>query len=254
VENRLAELWSILEFANPGLLGPLEKFRREVAIPVERYGDDAVAARLRRVVSPFVLRRLKSDPAVLQDLPPRHEMQVVCSLTREQASLYEAVVDAERRRIADAEGMERRGRVLALLTYTKQICNHPAQYLSERGPLTGRSGKLERLTEMLEEALAAGDKAQVHKLSSAGTVEEKIAGLLEQKRKLAAKVVGSGEHWLTELGSSELRELFSLSAGAAVSADEAPEAAGAGAVAGTPDGHRARRKRAPQPHRTGGQQ
>ncbi len=323
VENRLAELWSILEFANPGLLGPLEKFRREVAIPVERYGNDLVAARLRRITSPFVLRRLKSDPAILQDLPPKHEMQVVCSLTREQASLYKAVVDVELRKISEAEGMERRGRVLALLTSTKQICNHPAQYLSERGPLAGRSGKLERLTEMLEEALAAGDKAlvftqfremgerlvthlvstlgvevlflhggtakgardelvrrfqeephaarvfvlslkaggtglnltaashvfhydrwwnpavedqatdrayrigqrrvvQVHKLLSAGTVEEKIATLLEQKRKLAARVVGSGERWLTELSQGELHELFSLSA-AAVGADDEAE-------------------------------
>jgi hypothetical protein len=161
VENRLAELWSILDFTNPGLLGPLERFRREFAVPIERYGSDAAAQRLRRIVGPFVLRRLKTDPAVIDDLPPKLEMRVVCTLTREQASLYKAVVDEELRRIAEARGMERRGRVLALLTYTKQVCNHPAQYLSEPGPLGGRSGKLERLTAMLEEALAAGDKALV---------------------------------------------------------------------------------------------
>jgi SNF2 family DNA or RNA helicase len=86
---------------------------------------------------------------------------VVCTLTREQATLYKAVVDAELLRIASAEGIERRGRVLALLTYTKQICNHPAQYLREKGPLAKRSGKLARVTEMLEEALSAGDKALV---------------------------------------------------------------------------------------------
>ena len=161
VENRLAELWSILEFANPGLLGPIERFRREFAVPIERYANQDAATRLRRIVSPFILRREKSDPTVIQDLPPKLEMKVVCTLTREQASLYKAVVDEELRRIEQADGMERRGRVLALLTYSKQICNHPAHYLAERGPLAQRSGKLARLTEMLEEALAAGDKALV---------------------------------------------------------------------------------------------
>ena len=161
VENRLAELWSILEFANPGLLGPLERFKREFAVPVERYADEAAAARLRRIVSPFVLRRVKSDPAVIQDLPAKNEASVICTLTREQASLYQAVLTEELRRIQEAEGVERRGRVLALLTALKQVCNHPAQYLGERGPLARRSGKLTRMTEMLEEALAAGDKALV---------------------------------------------------------------------------------------------
>jgi SNF2 family DNA or RNA helicase len=161
VENRLAELWSILEFANPGLLGPLEKFRREFALPIERYGNDDAAERLRRMVAPFVLRRLKSDPNVVRDLPAKNEMKVVCTLTREQATLYKAVVDEELRRIERSDGIERRGRVLALLTHTKQICNHPAQYLGEKGPLAHRSGKLTRVTEMLEEALAAGDKALV---------------------------------------------------------------------------------------------
>ncbi|MBM4380212.1 MAG: DEAD/DEAH box helicase [Deltaproteobacteria bacterium] len=161
VENRLAELWSILEFANPGLLGPLETFRREFAVPIERYGNDEAATRLRRIVGPFILRRLKSDPNIIQDLPPKNEMKVVCTLTREQATLYKAVVDEELRRIEASDGIERRGRVLALLSYTKQICNHPAQYLGESGPLPSRSGKLARVTEMLEEAVAAGDKALV---------------------------------------------------------------------------------------------
>jgi SNF2 family DNA or RNA helicase len=144
---------------NPGILGPLETFRREYALPIERYGNDDVASRLRRIVGPFILRRLKSDPSIVRDLPPKNEMKVICTLTREQATLYKAVVDEEMRRIAEAEGMERRGRVLALLTFTKQICNHPAQYLSDGGPLAKRSGKLMRVTEMLEEAVSAGDKA-----------------------------------------------------------------------------------------------
>src|SRR5262249_32554458 len=94
-------------------------------------------------------------------LPPKNEMKVICSLTREQATLYQAVVDEEMRRIERAEGIERRGRVLALMLFLKQICNHPAQYLGESGPLAGRSGKLARLTEMLDEALTAGDRVLV---------------------------------------------------------------------------------------------
>lgn len=312
VENRLAELWSILEFVNPGLLGPLEVFRRDFAVPIERYGNEKAAERLRRMVSPFILRRLKSDPNVVQDLPAKNEMKVICTLTKEQASLYKAVVDAELKRIEDSEGIQRRGRVLALLMATKQICNHPAQYLRESGPLPKRSGKLARLSEMLDEALAAGDKAlvftqfremgerlvphletqlgcevlflhggtskdardemvrrfqdeghgpkvfvlsvkaggtglnltaathvfhydrwwnpavedqatdrayrigqkqsvQVHKFVCAGTVEEKIDRLLEQKRELASKVVGAGEQWITEMDTRELRELFAFS-------------------------------------------
>jgi SNF2 family DNA or RNA helicase len=143
------------------LLGPLEAFRRDFAVPIERYGNDDAATRLRRIVSPFVLRRLKSDKAIIQDLPPKNEMKVICTLTREQATLYKAVVDEELRRIEASDGIERRGRVLALLMFTKQICNHPAQYIGETGPLPKRSGKLARVTEMLEEAIAAGDKALV---------------------------------------------------------------------------------------------
>lgn len=161
VENRLAELWAILDFANPGMLGGLHAFRETFAVPVERYGDVEAAEKLRRVVSPFLLRRLKSDKDVIRDLPAKNEMDVVCTLTREQATLYKAAVDEEMRRITKSEGIERRGRVLALITALKQICNHPAQYLGERGPLARRSGKLSRVTEMLEEALASGDKALV---------------------------------------------------------------------------------------------
>jgi SNF2-related domain/SNF2 Helicase protein/Helicase conserved C-terminal domain len=324
VENRLAELWSIFDFANPGLLGPLESFRREFAVPIERYGNDAAASRLRRVAGPFLLRRLKSDPAIIGDLPPKNEMTVTCTLTREQATLYQAVVDEEMRRIESSGGIERRGRVLALLTFLKQICNHPAQYLGEAGPLPRRSGKLDRVAEMLEEAVAEGDRAlvftqfremgdrlvshfedrlgvevaflhggtprgardemvrrfqeeargprvfvlsvkaggtglnltaashvfhfdrwwnpavedqatdrayrigqrravQVHKLVCAGTVEEKVARMLEQKRSLASKVVGTGEKWITELGDRELRDLFSLSADASALGDDDDE-------------------------------
>jgi hypothetical protein len=314
VENRLAELWSIFEFLSPGFLGSLEAFRRDYAVPIERHRSDQAAEGLRRVVGPFLLRRVKSDPTIIQDLPPKNEMKVVCSLTREQVTLYKAVVDEELRYIESAGGIERRGRVLALLTHLKQVCNHPAHYLGEAGPLPGRSGKLTRITEMLEEMVAAnaaeralvftqfremGDRliahlrasvdaevvflhggtprkardemvrqfqedaqgprifvlsvkaggtglnltaathvfhfdrwwnpavedqatdrayrigqkrvVQVHKLLCAGTVEEKVDRMLEQKRDLASKIVGTGEQWITELGDDDLRELFSLS-------------------------------------------
>ncbi len=161
VENHLTELWSIMEFLNPGLLGPRETFRREIAIPVERYGREDVALRLRRMVAPFILRRVKTDPNVISDLPDKFESKVFCSLTREQASLYQNAVDESLAEIESAAGIARRGRVLALLTALKQICNHPAHYLREQGPLAGRSGKLDRLVEMLEQVLAEGDRALI---------------------------------------------------------------------------------------------
>ncbi|MBI5433789.1 MAG: DEAD/DEAH box helicase [Planctomycetes bacterium] len=321
VENRLSELWSILEFTTPGVLGSMESFRRTFALPVERWGDAAAAERLARIVRPFLLRRLKSDPAVIRDLPPKNEMTVACSLTREQATLYQAALDEALEVIADSEGIARRGKVLALITALKQICNHPAQFLGESAPLEQRSGKLSRLTEMLEEALAEGDKAlvftqyremgerlvthlsralagevlflhggtslparermvrrfqeevrgprvfvlslkaggtglnltaatrvfhfdrwwnpavedqatdrawrigqtravAVHKLVCAGTVEERVARLLESKRSLAARVVGAGESWITELGTAELRELCALAGEVAVDGED----------------------------------
>jgi hypothetical protein len=161
VENHLGELWSLSEYLNPRLLGPLERFRREVALPIERHGRDDVAEGLRRVIRPFLLRREKSDPSVVRDLPPRQESTVVCTLSREQATLYRAAVDEAMRRIASSEGIQRRGLVLALITALKQICNHPAHYLGQPGPLGGRSGKLERLREMMEELVGAGDRALV---------------------------------------------------------------------------------------------
>jgi SNF2 family DNA or RNA helicase len=313
VENHLSELWSIMEFANPGLPGPFARFRERFAVPVERWRDPDAAARLRRIVAPFMLRRTKADPAVAAGLPPKIEATVACTLTREQATLYEAAV----RTLLDAdgglgEGIERRGRILKLLTALKQICNHPAQYLGEAGPLAGRSGKLTRTTEMLAEVVEAGDRAlvftqyremgdllvrhlggalglpsvpflhggvtrarrdalvdgfqdgtappvllvslkaggtglnltaathvvhydrwwnpavedqatdrayrigqdrtvNVHKLVTGGTLEERIATLLDDKRALADAVVGTGETWLTELSDDDIRALVALS-------------------------------------------
>jgi superfamily II DNA or RNA helicase len=321
VENRLAELWSICEYLNPGLLGSFEGFRREIAIPIERFAREDVAERLKHIVRPLILRRVKSDASIIQDLPPKQDMTVYCTLTREQASLYQAELDSALANIESADGIARRGQVLALITALKQICNHPAQYLHEAGPLGGRSGKLERLREMLDEALASGDRVlvftqyremgdrlvrnltqhfgnviqylhggtpratrdkmiqrfqedasgprifvlslkaggtglnltaathvfhydrwwnpavedqatdrayrigqqrrvQVHKFLCAGTIEERVNQMLEAKRDLAARIVGQGEQWITELDNQQLRELFSLAPNAVIGGDE----------------------------------
>ncbi len=165
VENRLTELWSIMAFLNPGYLGGETAFKREFARPIERTGDKAAAERLRKLTAPFVLRRLKTDPTIISDLPEKQEMKVYCPLTQEQATLYEAVVREALMQVeqaeAEGEAMRRRGQVLAMLMQLKQVCNHPAQFAKDGSALAGRSGKLERLTEMLEEVYAAGDRALV---------------------------------------------------------------------------------------------
>ena len=159
VENRLAELWSIMDFVNPGMLGTAEKFRTRYAIPVERHGQAEPAERLRAVTRPYVLRRLKTDPAIITDLPEKIEIKQYCRLTTEQASLYQSVVDNMMEKIENSEGIERRGNVLAAMAKLKQVCNHPALLLHDRSAVGTRSGKVIRLEEILEEILAEGDKA-----------------------------------------------------------------------------------------------
>ncbi|MFC5138726.1 DEAD/DEAH box helicase [Actinomycetospora rhizophila] len=160
VENRLAELWSIMDAVNPGMLGSATAFRERYAVPVERHGRTDVAEDLRRRTRPFLLRRLKTDPAVVDDLPEKIETVERCGLTGEQASLYRVVVDEMLERLDDVEpGIERRGRVLAAMTKLKQICDHPALLLHDGSPVGRRSGKIARLEEILAEVLAAGDKA-----------------------------------------------------------------------------------------------
>jgi SNF2 family DNA or RNA helicase len=158
VENRLSELWSIMDFLNPGLLGSSELFRARYAIPVERHGAAEPAQRLRTVTQPYILRRLKTDPTIIDDLPEKLEMKEYCRLTVEQASLYQSIVDDMMDRIESSEGIERRGNVLAAMTKLKQVCNHPAQVLHDRSPVGTRSGKVIRLEELLEEILAEGDR------------------------------------------------------------------------------------------------
>jgi len=318
VENRLSELHSIIDFLNPGLLGSVAGFRERFATPIERWRDGTAAKRLRHATGPFILRRLKTDKEVIDDLPEKIEMRVDCHLTKEQATLYQAVVDEMLERIEHAEGIERSGVVLQALMKLKQVCNHPAHLLKDHSRLEDRSGKLARLEEIVEEALAEGDKAlcftqfaefghllrghlqerlgrevlflhggtpkasrdqmvqrfqspdgpslfvlslkaggtglnltaanhvvhfdrwwnpavedqatdrafrigqrknvQVRKLTCVGTLEERIDQLIAEKKDLAEQIVGSGEVWLTELDTAQLRELVALSGGAVVAA------------------------------------
>jgi superfamily II DNA or RNA helicase len=308
VENRLTELWAILDWTTPGLLGPLEEFRRHVAIPIERHRDPEATERLARIVAPFLLRRRKSDPLIAPELPPKTETDDIVMLTTEQVSLYEAVAAETLAQIADAEGINRRGLVLKLITSLKQVTNHPAHYLKEPGPLPGRSGKLAILDDLLDVIVAEGESAlvftqyvemghllerhladrgvrslflhgrtsvtkrqdmvdrfqdgevpvfvlslkaagvglnltrashvvhydrwwnpavedqatdrayrigqtrpvQVHRLISEGTIEDRVASLLADKRALAESVVGAGEAWLTELSDDDLADLVSF--------------------------------------------
>ncbi len=311
VENRLGDLWSIMHLLNPGLLGPASHFRERFALPIERDGDPVAIDRLRRATGPFVLRRLKTDKSIIADLPEKIETVDRCPLTHEQATLYQAVVDDLIEQAEASDGIQRRGIVLAGLTKLKQVCNHPAHFLGDGSAMSGRSGKLTRTEELLEEILAEGDKVlcftqfaawgdmlapylsarfgveclwlhgrvrrpareemvqrfsepggppvflislkaggtglnltaashvvhldrwwnpavedqatdrafrigqrrnvQIHKLVSAGTVEERIDEMIVAKRDLAARVVGTGEQWLAKLSSSELRALVALS-------------------------------------------
>ena len=157
VENRLTELHSIIDFLNPGLLGPAAAFKRDYARPIERYRNADATERLRRATQPFILRRLKTDTSIISDLPEKIEMRVDCHLTKEQATLYQAVVDEMLLKAAAATGIERSGVILGALMKLKQVCNHPAHLLKDRSTLPGRSGKLQRLEEILDEALGEGD-------------------------------------------------------------------------------------------------
>ncbi|MCI0355786.1 MAG: DEAD/DEAH box helicase, partial [Acidobacteria bacterium] len=297
-----------MHFLNPGYLGSAESFQQHYAGPIERSQDEGVTHRLRALTGPFILRRLKTDRTIIQDLPPKNEMKEYCGLTKEQAALYKAVVNESLRQIAAADGIQRRGIILATLTKLKQVCNHPRHLLGDHSALKHRSGKLNRLAEMLEQALAEEDRCliftqyaemgqllhdylaevfgetlylyggtpahkraemierfqdngprlfvlslkaggaginltranrvfhydrwwnpavenqatdrafrigqtqrvQVHKMICRGTLEERVDELITRKVALAEQIVGSGESWLTELSTDELRDLLLL--------------------------------------------
>ncbi|MEZ5258427.1 MAG: DEAD/DEAH box helicase [Ilumatobacteraceae bacterium] len=312
VENRLGELWAILDVVNPGLLGTERSFAENWAVPIERHQDAEAAESLRRITAPCVLRRTKADRSLVPDLPDKVEQIAWATLTKEQAAMYQAVVDELLKAAEAAHGMQRRGIVLGALTRLKQICNHPAHALGDGSRLAGRSGKLARFDELVADFDDSGERALVftqyremglllqrhlaelngrsvpflhggvtkagrdrmveefqdgtgpplllvslraggtglnltaasrvvhydrwwnpavedqatdrawrlgqrqavfvHKLVCQGTLEERIAQVIDEKRKLAELVVGTGEEWLTELDTDQLRDLVTLGA------------------------------------------
>ena len=162
VENRLLDLWSIFNFLNPGYLGTQTQFRRQFEVPIQKDNDPTCSATLKKLVEPFILRRLKTDASIIKDLPDKVEQKLFCNLTKEQASLYEAVLKDVTEQIAQAEGMQRKGLILATLTKLKQICNHPRQFLQDESDFSrDRSHKLSRLLEMLDEVVQEGESALV---------------------------------------------------------------------------------------------
>lgn len=161
VENRLSELWSIIDFINSGYLGPLQTFKQRYAVPIERYGDKNRHKELHKLVQPLVLRRVKSDRDVIPDLPDKQETSVYCRLTAEQATLYGAVLESMLPQIDAADFFTRKALIAATLVKLKQICNHPVNFLHDNSAIRGRSGKLARLAEMLAELQAEGRRALI---------------------------------------------------------------------------------------------
>jgi len=311
VENNVGDLWSIMEFLNQGFLGTQNAFKRNFFIPIQAEQDPDAANRLKHITGPFILRRLKTDKSIISDLPEKTEMKVFCQLTREQASLYAAVLKDVEDSLNSSEGIQRKGMILATLSKLKQVCNHPAQFLGDNSSITERSGKLTRLQEMLEEIIELKDRALifsqfaemgailrryiqeifgmevyflhgavprrkrdrmiesfqsddrsppvfilslkaggtglnltranhvfhfdrwwnpavenqatdrafrigqrknvlVHKFICIGTLEERIDEMIERKKLIAEKVIGTSEGWLTEFSNDELREIFAL--------------------------------------------
>lgn len=158
IENRLLDLWSLFHFLNPGYLGSLSQFKKAYETPIQRQSNARLSRQLQQLVRPFILRRLKTDKSIIQDLPDKVEQKVYCNLTKEQASLYEAVVKDVEEQIQESEGIQRRGLMLSTLMKLKQICNHPAQFLQDGSIFAeSRSHKLTRMNEMVEEALNESD-------------------------------------------------------------------------------------------------
>ncbi|WP_121967595.1 DEAD/DEAH box helicase [Leptolyngbya sp. BC1307] len=162
VENRLMDLWSIFNFLNPGYLGKQAQFRKNFELPIQRDNQPTQSATLKKLVEPFILRRVKTDKSIIKDLPDKVEQKLYCNLTKEQASLYEAVIQDVGKDLDAAEGMKRKGLILATLTKLKQICNHPRQFLQDESEFSvERSHKLSRLTEMLSEVIEENESALI---------------------------------------------------------------------------------------------
>lgn len=212
VENRLDELRAVFDFANPGLLGSASTFRARFAVPIESHRDESAASRLRALAAPFVLRRLKTDPRVVADLPAKQHIRVDAQLTREQATLYRAVVEDMMEQVAESEGSARKGAILSGLTALKQVCNHPAHYLADGSPLLRggrhRSGKLAALDEVLTEILAAGEKVLL--FTQYRAFGEMILPLLERRAATAVPFLHGG---VAASGRAEMVEEFQSAGG-----------------------------------------
>jgi SNF2 family DNA or RNA helicase len=162
VENRLRDLWSIFNFLNPGYLGKEAQFRKSFEVPIHKENNMTRSAVLKKLVEPFILRRVKTDKRIIDDLPDKIEQKMYCTLSPEQASLYEAVVKDVEEQLKQAEGIQRKGLILSTLLKLKQICNHPAQFLQDNSAFTPeRSHKLQRLAEMIEEVIDSGESALI---------------------------------------------------------------------------------------------
>ena len=161
VENRLVELWSIFDFINPGYLGSLKEFQRSYAIPIERFKETSRAAKLKLSVSPFVLRRLKTDKKVISDLPDKIVLNDYCYLNKSQAVLYEKTLNEMMSKISEFSGINRRGNIFKLITALKQICNHPYQFLKSGEMTREMSGKLDKCLSLVETITERGEKTLI---------------------------------------------------------------------------------------------
>ncbi len=190
VENRLSEYWSIFDFVNKGYLGSLQHFKTNFAIPIEGERDQGVAKRFRKVTQPFVLRRLKTDKSIINDLPDKVEQNQYCNLTPEQAALYQNEVEQTMKIIENSEGIQRRGLVLNLIMSLKQICNHPAQYLKKGKPDPDISGKCPILLDLLSEALANHEKTLI--FTQFREMGELLSSMIETQLKQQAPFLHGG--------------------------------------------------------------
>jgi hypothetical protein len=158
IENHVGDLWSIMEFLNPGLLGTQYGFKEEFYKPIQMYQSNEKATRLRDITGPFIMRRVKTDKSIIADLPDKIETKEYCSLTKEQISLYKALTNELKTQLQTSRGFARKGLVLTMLTKLKQVCNHPAHFTKEKGNFENRSGKLLRLCELIEQIRELGDR------------------------------------------------------------------------------------------------
>jgi len=182
VENNLGELWSLFDFCCPGLLGNASQFKKFVKETSRKQDANSYGA-LRRLVRPYILRRMKTDPHIVPDLPDKTEMRAECGLTKKQVTLYQKTLKDLEKRLEEADGMERRGLVLATLMQLKQICNHPSQFLKQPEFLTGDSGKFERLKLICEPIIERQERVLIFTQFQAVTepLEEFLAGVFGRR-------------------------------------------------------------------------